>query len=103
MVVLKRNPKTFHEIEERNHSFSRRAIAIICIMSAAEIIKALPKLTEAERREVGRKLAELAEESEEVALCNDAGLQGAMVPDRMVEEDARRKWRCACQSAQKRL
>jgi hypothetical protein len=31
-------------------------------MSAAEIINELPKLTEAERREVARKLAELAVE-----------------------------------------
>jgi len=39
-------------------------------MSAAEIIKELPKLTEAERREVRRKLAELAAENEDIALSN---------------------------------
>lgn len=33
-------------------------------MSAAEIIKELPKLTEAERRQVARKLVELGVESE---------------------------------------
>ena len=39
-------------------------------MSAAEVIRELPKLTEAERREVRRKLAELSEQDEDVALCN---------------------------------
>jgi len=36
-------------------------------MSAAEIIKELPKLTEAERREVCRKLDALAEKNEDSA------------------------------------
>ncbi len=58
-------------------------------MSATEIISELPRLSEAQRREVRRKLSELAAENEEVALCDQAALEGAMMLDRMEETDAR--------------
>ncbi len=62
-------------------------------MSSAEIIRELPKLTEAERRAVRQKLVELAAENEEIAACDQAALDGALMLDRMEEEDARRKSR----------
>ena len=62
-------------------------------MSSAEIIRELPKLTEPERRAVRQKLLELAAENEEVAACNEAAREGALMLDRMEEEDARRKSR----------
>jgi len=52
-------------------------------MSAAEIIEELPKLTEAERRAVRQKLLELAEQNEDIALCNQSALEGALLLDRM--------------------
>ena len=62
-------------------------------MSAADIINELPKLTEAERRAVREKLSELAAQNEDIELCNQAALEGALMLDRMEEEDARRKQR----------
>lgn len=62
-------------------------------MSATEIINDLPKLTEAERRAVRQKLVELAAENDDVALCDQAALDGAMMLDQMEDEDARRKAR----------
>jgi hypothetical protein len=62
-------------------------------LSATDIINELPKLTEAERRAVREKLSELAAQNEDIALCNDAALEGALMLDRMEEEDARRKSR----------
>jgi hypothetical protein len=62
-------------------------------VSATEILSELPKLTEAERRAVRRKLSELAAENEEIAICDQAALEGAMRLDRMEEEDARHKKR----------
>jgi hypothetical protein len=62
-------------------------------MSATEIINDLPKLTEAERRAVRQKLVELAAENEDVALCDQAALEGAMMLDKMEAEDDRRKTR----------
>jgi len=62
-------------------------------MSAADIINELPKLTEAERRAVREKLSELAAHNEDIELCNQAALEGAIMLDRMEEEDARRKQR----------
>ena len=62
-------------------------------MSATEIINDLPKLTEAERRAVRQKLVELAAENEDVALCDQAALEGAMVLDQMEAENARRQSR----------
>ena len=62
-------------------------------MSSAEIIRELPKLTETERRAVRQKLVELAAENEEIATCDQAALDGALMLDRMEEEDDRRKSR----------
>ena len=59
-------------------------------MSTTEIIKELPKLTEAERRAVREKLLELAAENEEVALCDAAAVEGACLLDQMEADDARR-------------
>ncbi len=60
-------------------------------MSATEIISELPNLTEAERRKVRQKLVKLAAQYEDVALCDRAALEGAMMLDRMEDEDARRQ------------
>jgi hypothetical protein len=62
-------------------------------MSATEIIKELPKLTEAERRAVRQVLLDLANRDEDVALCNQSATEGAIMFDRMEDEDARRKSR----------
>ena len=62
-------------------------------MSAAEIISELPKLTEAERRAIREALLEIANEDPDVALCNQAASEGAMMLDRMEDEDARRQSR----------
>ena len=62
-------------------------------MSAAEILKELPKLTEAERRAVRQKLLALAQEDEAVALCDQAASEGARMVDRMEDEDARLQFR----------
>jgi hypothetical protein len=55
-------------------------------MSAAEIIKELPKLTEADRRELFGKLMELVQRDEEIAACNHSAAEGAAQVDRL--EDA---------------
>ena len=60
-------------------------------MSATEIINELPRLTEAERRAVREKLSELAAQNEDIQVCNQAALEGALMLDRMENEDARRK------------
>ena len=60
-------------------------------MSATEIINELPKLSEPERRAVREKLLELSAKDEEISLCNQAALQGALMLDRMEDEDARRQ------------
>jgi len=62
-------------------------------MSATDIIKELPKLTEAERRHIREVLLEIANENPDVALCNQTALEGAMMLDRMEDDDARRKSR----------
>lgn len=62
-------------------------------MSAADIINELPKLTEAERRAVREKLSELAAQNEDIEFCNQAALEGALMLDRMEDEDARRTQR----------
>jgi hypothetical protein len=62
-------------------------------MSAAGIIDELPKPTEAERRAVREKLFELAADNEDIALCNQAALEGALILDRMKEKAARRQRR----------
>ena len=58
-------------------------------MSASKIIKELPKLSEAERRAIREGLLEIANQDPDVALCNQAALEGALVLDRMEDEDAR--------------
>ncbi|HEY4272851.1 MAG TPA: hypothetical protein VGM65_12680 [Candidatus Udaeobacter sp.] len=62
-------------------------------MSASEIIKELPKLSEAERRAIREGLLEIANQDPDVVSCNHAGLDGALMLDRMEDEDARRKSR----------
>ncbi|HXI73497.1 MAG TPA: hypothetical protein VNN22_24400 [Verrucomicrobiae bacterium] len=62
-------------------------------MSATDIIKELPKLTEAERRHIREVLLEITNENPDVALCNQTALEGAMMLDRMEDDDARRKSR----------
>jgi hypothetical protein len=68
-------------------------LAYFIAVSATEIIKELPKLSEAERRAIREVLLELANRNEDVALCNQSALEGAMTFDRMEDEDARRKSR----------
>jgi hypothetical protein len=58
-------------------------------VSATEIIKALPKLTETERRAIRQTLLDIANQDPDVALCNQAALEGAMMFDRMEDDDAR--------------
>jgi hypothetical protein len=60
-------------------------------MSANEIIKELPRLTEADRRHIREALLRIANENPDVALCNQSALDGAQLLDRMEDEDARRK------------
>jgi hypothetical protein len=62
-------------------------------VSATEIIKELPRLSEADRRAIREVLLEIANANPDVALCNQAALEGAMMLDRMEDEDARRKSR----------
>jgi hypothetical protein len=54
-------------------------------MSAAEIIQELPKLTEAERREVLNKLRELAVQDEEIRGCNATVREQTGALDRLEE------------------
>jgi hypothetical protein len=58
-------------------------------MSAAEIIQELPRLSEADRRQIREVLLEIANQDQDVALCNQAALEGAQLLDRMEDEDAR--------------
>ena len=62
-------------------------------MSATEIIKELPKLSEADRRAIREVLLEIANQNPDVALCNQAALEGAVMFDRMEDEDARHQSR----------
>ena len=55
-------------------------------VSASEIIKELPKLSEAERRAIREGLLEITNQDSDVALCNRAALDGALMLDRMEEE-----------------
>ena len=63
------------------------------VMSAAEIIRELPKLTESDRRAIREVFLEIANQDPDVALCNQSALEGAMVLDRMEDDDARRQSR----------
>lgn len=58
-------------------------------MSAAEIIRELPNLSEAERREIREVLLAIANQDPDVALCNQAAQEGALMLDRMEEQDVR--------------
>ena len=57
-------------------------------MSASEIIKELPKLSEAERRVVLRKLRELTAQDEDVRACEQAADEQAAQLDRLEEAAA---------------
>ena len=57
-------------------------------MSASEIIKELPKLTEAERRAVLNKLRELTVRDEDVRLCEQTLDEQAAALDRLEEAAA---------------
>lgn len=59
-------------------------------MSTTEIIEELPKLAEADRRAVRQKLQELADADADIEMGNRVATEGAMMLDRMEEEDARR-------------
>ena len=54
-------------------------------MSATEIINELPKLTDTERRAVRQRLLDLANQDEDIAICNQAALEGAIMLDRLEE------------------
>ncbi len=56
-------------------------------MSAIEIINELPKLSEADRRAIREVLLEIANANPDVALCNQAALEGAIMLDRMEDKD----------------
>jgi len=58
-------------------------------VSASEIIKELPKLSEAERRAVREGLLEIANQDADVALSDQTALDGVLMLDRMEDEDAR--------------
>lgn len=55
-----------------------------------EIIKELPRLTEEERRAIRQVLLDIANQDGDVAACNQAALEGAMMLDRLENEDAQR-------------
>ena len=54
-------------------------------MSAAAIIKELPKLTAVERRAVLEKLRDLAQQDQDSCVCNAAAEEQAAALDRMEE------------------
>ena len=62
-------------------------------MSAAEIISELPRLSEGERRAIREAILEISNQDPDVAACNQAALEGAMMLDRMEDDDARRQSR----------
>jgi hypothetical protein len=66
----------------------RQTGVIISFVSASEIIKELPKLSEAERRAVLNKLRELAVRDEDVRLREQAGDEQAAELDRLEEPAA---------------
>jgi hypothetical protein len=57
-------------------------------VSAAELINELPKLSKSEIRLVRQRLVELAAENSDIRACDEAALEGAIMLDRMEEEDA---------------
>jgi hypothetical protein len=71
----------------------RQTDAMISVVSASEIIKELPRLSEAERRAIREGLLEIANQDSDVALCNQTALDGALMLDRLEDEDAGRQSR----------
>lgn len=57
-------------------------------MSAAQILQELPRLSKAELRQVRQRLLELSAENQEIEACNQSALEGALMLDRMEEENA---------------
>jgi hypothetical protein len=68
-------------------------VAYLTVVSASDIIKEIPKLSEADRRSIRDLLLELANRDPDVAACNQAAVDGATLLDRMEDEDAHRKSR----------
>jgi hypothetical protein len=62
-------------------------------MSASEIIKELPDLSETDRRAIREVLLEIANRDDDLALGNAAALEGALLLERMEDEDARHQAR----------
>jgi hypothetical protein len=60
-------------------------------VSANDIIKELPRLSELDRRAIRQVLLDIANEDEDVAACNHSAMEGAMMLDRMENEDAQRQ------------
>ena len=58
-------------------------------MSVAEIIRELPKLSEADRRAIREVLLHIANQDPDVGLCNQTALEGALMLDRKEDDDAR--------------
>ncbi len=58
-------------------------------MSAAQIIMELPKLTLPDLIAIRRKLVELADQHEDVALCDAMALEGAQMIDALEAADER--------------
>lgn len=59
-------------------------------MSTSEILSELSHLAAADLLAVRRRLIELAEENEDIALCDASALEGAQMLDRMEAEDGSR-------------
>jgi hypothetical protein len=68
---------------------SKSQLEYFTLMSATEILKELPKLTESERRAVRQVLLDLANQNEDVAASNQSALDGALMLDEMENKDAR--------------
>jgi hypothetical protein len=86
-LVLKLKHELKHEL------CKQRSAGYLAAMSATEILNELPKLGEADGRAIRQLPLELAEKNGDVAACNQAALDGAMMLDRMEDEDARRQSR----------
>ena len=78
-------------VYEKSDLANRHGRGSVSRVSAIEIIRALPKLSQAEQRAVRRVLSDLAAREEDVQLCNQVATEAAMMFDRMEEEDARRQ------------
>jgi hypothetical protein len=58
-------------------------------MSASEIIKELPRLSEADRRQIRGVLLEIANENPDVVQCSQSAAEGVQLLDRMEDKDTR--------------